>query len=303
MQGFKNITRITATRCCVCHRTLTDAESVEHGIGPVCSRRYYNPKHKPTEEMVQSALGLLCHSELPYHIIEGFRKLVKNSHINARLGSNFLVYWAACKYHDRKEVFKCSRIIRELGYTELADKLETDRTDITLLKDKDLGMYSLAFINHFDGLFDDALEKIPGSVNTHTKIGRKFVWQIPTDQRKYLGIILGIFYGGKMACGTKKDGTTGIWTIFRQTRQHLRNYKEGINKKKDVYLFGSEAISYDEDKLYIDTPYNLEFLTALKSKVPYNHRLRNRMKRRWEVSKTYKNVVIDLVLSHYGVKL
>ena len=107
-----SITNITATNCCVCRAHLTDAESVEHGIGPICSKKYYNPLHIPTTKMVQEALGLLQASDLPDNIVDAFLKVVNNKRRNARKGSNILVYWASCNYQDRAEVFKCSKIIR-----------------------------------------------------------------------------------------------------------------------------------------------------------------------------------------------
>jgi len=127
------LAQVTASHCCVCRAHLTDAESVERGIGPVCSRRYYDPVHVPTEAQVMDTLGLLAVSNLPDHLIDAFLTLVNNDHTNARKASNLLVYWASAHYADRDEVFKCCALIRSLGYTELADKLEVDRTEAMIL--------------------------------------------------------------------------------------------------------------------------------------------------------------------------
>ena len=154
------VVKVVATNCCVCHAQLTDAESVEHGIGPVCSKKYYNPVHVPTEEMVKNALGLLAISGLAEVLLDAFLKVVSNDHTNARAGCNLLVYWASAHYKDRDEVFKCSAIIRALGYIELADKLEIDRT-VGHIDDK--GDHLVAFVGYRRG-FQNDMDRIPGAV-------------------------------------------------------------------------------------------------------------------------------------------
>jgi len=292
------IANITATHCCVCRIRLTDAESVEHGIGPICSRRYYNPLHNPTDEMVMSALGLLLISELPEHIIIGFRKLVSNNHTNARKACNLLVYWAACNYHDKTEVFKCSRIIRELGYVELADKLETDRTSVTIRQHPDRDtMLIVAAVSNWR-LHRNMCE-IPGCEDTATKEGRKYVWNVPSSERTHLNIVLGIYLGGKLACGLKKDGTTGVWKIQRKSWIDLNRHKGG----KQQGVPDPNILEINGDTILVRTPYNVGFLTALKNAIPHKDRKWNPVEKRWEVSEPYKNIVKTLILAHYGISV
>lgn len=310
MQTLTDITKLTATRCCVCGKPLTDAESVEHGIGPVCSKRYYDPLHEPTQEMVMSALGLLLMSELPPDIITGFRKLVNNQHTNARLGSNLLVYYAACKYHDRNEVFKCSRIIRELGYKELADRLEIDRTLVTLLKETD--KYLVAVPNRSRVL--RSMMDIHGAEDTGTKQGHKLIWSVPLDQKRYLDLVLGVHLGGELACGTKTDGTTGVWKIARHRWTELRDYQRATQNGSQPFpkpapqmatpapkpsVLPSDALTSDNTTVYVKSPYNRGFLDALKNTIPAKERRWNPIEKRWEVKIDHKRTVRKLVLAHY----
>jgi len=302
----QNTAQILATRCCICGKRLTDAESIELGLGPSCSKRYYDPLHEPTAEMVMSTLGLLMISKLPDHIILGFRKLVNHRNTDARKGSNLLIYWASCQYHDKEEVFKCSKMIRELGYTELADRLETDRTEVTITKDEKLQMYSVA-VKGKKWQMDTSLLEIPGSIKTDLKIGRKYIWKIPFPQREHLNIVLGIFFGRSLACGVQEDWTTGVWKLRKYQWGDLHRYQHKKTKpvKKPYKSYNPtiepDALTRNGNTLLVKMPYNETFLTELKTKVPSRARTWNQGDKRWEVGIIYKQVVKDLILSCYGV--
>jgi len=303
------IAMMTATHCCVCKAQLTDAESVEIGLGPICSRRYYNPTHQPSIEDVRNALGLLAISGLPDRIVEEFIRVVNNDHANARLGCNILVYWSSCNYQNRDEVFKCSSIVRALGYKELADKLETDRT-VATLRFTPAGDY-IEFFAPDPYSFHKDLMRIPGieylqdsegtptgqSTGTQAKMGHKFGWRVHTSQEALLECILGIHYGGELACNEK-----GVFTIPRHRRYELEGFLNPMSKvptaaSQGIYL----SLTPSGHRLTIQTPFMTAFKEELKQVIPWNQRTWTGS--RWEVDLRHKVTIEEMVKRHFGVKL
>jgi len=307
------IARLTASHCCVCRAELTDAESVEHGIGPVCSKRYYSPLHKPNASQIKNALGLLACGDFPEHIEEGFTKLVNTKdgepHANARVACNLLVYWASCHYDERDEVFKCSAIIRTLGYIELADKLEADRT-VAIVREHDdhLEVFIPAKYR-----FTSDMKDIPGTetlldhetgptgqpVEKPRKVGRKVGWKVPIKEKDYFLTVLGFHCGGELACGDGK-----VWKVPRKTWYDLRPFKTPAKATTSTAPSNGairlEATSNGHFRVF--TPYNTDFIVDLK-KINYKHRRWNPKDRCWEVEKKFETEVKGLITKHYGVTL
>jgi len=307
------IAQITASHCCVCRAELTDAESVEHGIGPVCSKRYYNPLHKPDASQIKNALGLLACSDLPEHIQDGFLKLVNTKggepHANARLACNLLVYWASAHFDNRDEVFKCSAIVRTLGYTELADKLEADRTVAIVREHSD---HIEAFIPD-KYRFRGDMRDIPGAealtttessptgdtVEKPLKVGRKVGWKVPIAEKDYFLTVLGYHCGGDLACG---DGR--IWKIPNKRWADLRPFKAPAQATTGTAPANGSIRLEDTPNGHVRvfTPYNTDFITDLK-KIPWKQRRWNPNARCWEVGKKYEGRAKELIKTHYGVAL
>jgi hypothetical protein len=298
------IAKLTATRCCACRKALTDAESVETGLGPICSGKFYNPQHVPTVEMVQKAIGLLAAAGLPEHIEDGFLGLVNNDHTNARKGSNLLVYWASCNYDNRDEVFKCSRIIRALGYVELADKLEEDRTKATIRKSAD-GTLIEAWLPDTHTLSRD-LKDIPGWLKPvdargiYLKQGHKVCWTFPKAAETHLWTVLGVHLGGEMSCGSE-----GLQVIPRKRWSDLRAITHPVvvtvvapaTTLAPVSVVPSTTPNFS--KVY--TPYNVAFIGELKN-LPYKSRRWDSVARCWLVENKHRAELDALLAKHFGVQ-
>lgn len=285
------VARITATHCCVCKSPLTDAESLDLGLGPVCSKRYYNPRHVPTEDQVKVSLGRLSASGLPEDIIDGFLAVVDNHHTNARAACNLLIKWASANYDNRDMIFKCSAIIRALGYDELANKLEDDRTTATI---RTLTDHVEAFIPDKYNL-ERSVTAIPGAVKLDTKLGRKIGWSIPLNQVNHFEAVLGFHCGGELACGDAR----GIRTIARRRWTDVLAFRNPAAPPAPVQC--PVQIVPLGNRLEVYSPYNSDFITALKANVPC--RDRRWTGRCWEVSPLFRNVVVTLVSTHYGVSV
>jgi len=286
---------------------LTDAESVEHGIGPVCSRRYYDPLHQPTEQDVKNALGLLAISGLPDRIVDEFMRQVNNNHANARLGCNVLVYWASCNYQNRDEVFKCSAVIRALGYTKLAEKLEVDRTVAVVretehqvevfVPDQYPFRRDLMRINGIVPIPDtDTATPTGKPVGAQAKIGHKLGWSFPKSSMPHFECVLGVHYGGDLA-----SNPNGVFKIARRRRWDLDSYlhpaKAPTATSQGIRLTPSANGHYIE----IHTPFLPAFKDELKHVIPWMDRTWTGS--HWEVDMKHRATVVALIQKHFGVVL
>ena len=292
--AYSQILQVLATHCVICRAPLSDTESVSRGYGPICGAHYYNPLHIPTESMVKDALGLLAISNLPEHIIEGFLKKVNNDHTNARLGCNLLIYWASAHYKDREEVFKCSAIIRALGYVELADKLEIDRT-VGHIEDK--GDHLVAFVGYRRG-FQNDMDRIPGIRRNDEKRGNKIGWIIPKDKEEHFLIALGANYGGELVCGAR-----GIWKVPHRRRSDLFTLLNPPPPPVPAQVASSNMIQVMDGRVEISTPYNSTFILALKQQIPWQKRAWDGVKKCWRVYSECLEIVRGLVTTHFNTNV
>lgn len=291
MTDYALLARMTATHCCVCRAPLTDSESVEHGIGPICSRRYYDPQHVPNEYQIKVALGLLQMSGLPDHIVDGFLGFVDNARgqekENARKACNLLVHWASCHYDNKDEVFRCSALIRALGYEDLANKLEIDRT-VARIEDRGNTLHVLVGTQI---RFEKDLLLIPGATRTDEKVGGKSGWTIPIAQEGHFLAVLGLHYGGGLACG----GGKSIWVIPHKRFSDVMAFRQKPARPNEI------SLTVASGKVEIHTPFDADFKDALKHAIPFwNRRWTGTA---WEVDLRHLAVIKGLIQTHFGVVL
>lgn len=289
------LSQIVASHCCVCRAPLTDAESIEHGIGPVCSGKYYNPMHTPDDTQVKTAIGVLVMSDFPDTIVDSFLTVINNDRVNARHGSNLMVKWASAHYTDRDVVLKCALIVRALGYKELANKLEEDRTQVTVIETP----------NKFEVFVPDRtlverdIKAIPGSEKMHKvdgsslKLGKKVGWTIPLDQYRYFETIIGVHCGNELM-----GGTGGIKVITKKHWTDIIAFRDAKSKQSGGFVqISTNAVG----KLEVYSPFNQGFIAGLKACVPSRDRAWTG--RCWTVSPVFIEAVKKLVLTHYDVSL
>ena len=300
---------ITATHCCVCRRQLEDAESVQLGIGPICSRRYYDPSHTPSEEDVANALGLvvkgLTEGKFPSDFVAELRGLKDD----ARRFSNRLVYFTSANYDKRDIVLACAEIIRTLGYTVMADKLEIDRVKARLTPDGDrFRLYVASTPNS-----QRDLSRVPGARNDLRKDGSKVGWTFPVEHEAYVLTILGVhFYGDLLAIAGK-----GVAPITRKSwydLQAFRNPRPATPAATPVVMpdptvasvltgaAGSGAIRVEigPDWVKVRTPYLPTFKEALKANIPFADRS---WEDGWRVRVGHLDQIKNLIRTHFDVSL
>lgn len=327
--SYRTYTRIVASKCCCCRKSLTDAVSVSEGIGPICSTRYYDPLFVPTEAQVSEALGLLAFSGLPDTVIDGCLSF-KN---NARKFSNLLVYFASSVYDQRDEVFKVCKILRALGYTVLADKLEIDRIAARLTDKGDtieahIPDKATAAIRRIKGvqpimvddldddgplLIDESQPKPPPR-KIQAKTGRKLGWIVPMTARAHLECILGVYIPGELVSygnGVLKPAPRRSWYDLRQFTNPPAPIVPYIPSTMQARMDPPTPVKVDPtlpdpDKfkvitgvnstiLNVTTPYNVAFLGALKKQIPYKDRCWNHVGKYWEVAAIHEATVKSII--------
>ena len=109
-------TKMAATNCCCCGKSLVDALSVNVGVGPEC-RKNYGINDVPEKPDWAGALLALDRG-----IINAPASLGDVWTKDVRKACNILTWWIAC---NRKAEFTNNRImaIYKLGYKKLAAKL------------------------------------------------------------------------------------------------------------------------------------------------------------------------------------
>ena len=305
--SWKGVIQATATHCCVCRRRLTDAESVEHGIGPVCSSRYYSPKHSPDGLQVASAMGELVGTKLPANIVEA----VMDRRDKARSACNILVYWASAHFDDRAIVFDCTRVIREFGYKELADKLEDDRTSVSLrtgkVLDEDTEDRIIVMMKKRDGQVLEQLRSWAKGRQEKRK-GTQTRISCPVSQKAKVEIILGYRYGKELACveaGFYTVEHTGVHTIPARSWTQVRALdprRVPVNSMVKPVAQGKVRVDPNSNGTFaFYSPYNGDWLDKMKRKIRYKDR--QWAGGCWVFRDTRLQVVKDLAQEFYGVAL
>ena len=118
---------ICATKCCLCHKVLTDSSSIEYGIGPVC-RKNGNYDDAPALDpknlsVVIESIHAIYPEEISAKLIEKIK--VSGSTSNSRQLAKLTVYYASSLVGTEKAglMIQCIRLLIGLGYDQLAVRL------------------------------------------------------------------------------------------------------------------------------------------------------------------------------------
>jgi len=103
------------TNCAHCSQPLSDAVSIERGIGPVCSKKGYMEDPKVSDE-IQAMIDLAEFPSLVTFLVERYKPQGVRSMMNALV--------KICSLNRRSPVHPaCCDAIESLGYTRLASTL------------------------------------------------------------------------------------------------------------------------------------------------------------------------------------
>lgn len=168
MSNYENApaTQMVATHCCVCHRPLLDAISVELGIGPDCRKKYYRPVSEDKEAN--------------------------------RPAANKIVHALACGQVD---VPAALAELSLMGFPALATRI-AERLAVVVLTQVDRALnggtgWEVQFT--YDAAVVDSIRGIPG----RRWDGETKTWFVPAGGKKMLWDVLRAHFHGKMALGPK----------------------------------------------------------------------------------------------------
>lgn len=295
---FNDLSDITATRCCICSADLTDAVSVNRGIGPICSRKYYEVEHVITDQMVQVALGLLFASKLDGRV-KVFAKRLKDQ---PRDLCNLLVKWASANYDQTEIVFECSDVIAALGFRDLATVLRERRTQVVIAEDP---MDAAKLTVHTAGQFHFGrnMTRIPG-VAKATKRGRFTLnYSFPKQHLDLVLVCLGDAFGDRWATFPDR-----VARIQRKSWMDVKAAFDALFAPKPVTPAPAPVAAQPTPGIVrvvgalieVHTPKrNFNFVEELK-RLPGRDRAWNPDRMCWVVAATHEAKVRDLVNKHFG---
>jgi len=123
---FKSQHNICATVCCICHKTLTDASSIEYGIGPVC-RKNGNYDDAPALSssqiaFLEEAIDAAFPEQLAGYLLG---KVKPDSPATTRQIAKCTIYYASSIIGTQEagRLIHCIRVLICMGYTQLAQRL------------------------------------------------------------------------------------------------------------------------------------------------------------------------------------
>lgn len=301
---YSDVVQAVASHCCVCRRRLTDASSVQNGIGPICSAKYYSDAHISTEDQILHGTGSLMASDLPMSMVDAV--LAQIDRQRTRKACNILVYYASARYQDRETVFQIASIIRDFGYGLLAEKLEQDRTKVQLHKDKDPdgNLRLILDLKNEKWEAQRELRTLAGHTRTRKK-GRHFCWTFPEDALEMVECILGWLYGdvfAQVSVGIFGSAKQGITRIPRQSWADLQALRSAALPPTSSTGSGTTVRIVDQGgRFQFFSPYNSVWLTEMKSCIRYKDRAWNGSC--WMFSSAVLPVVKRLAKIHYSVDL
>lgn len=117
------------THCAHCALKLTDAESVERGLGPVCSKKGYFEEPKDADEM-QAFIDLAEYPELCEFLTKNYKPQGVRGLVNGLV--------RVCSLNRKSKVHKaCTDAIQSLGYKKLASLLRESLCAVEIKESKD----------------------------------------------------------------------------------------------------------------------------------------------------------------------
>lgn len=300
-----NLHTITATHCCICRAALTDAVSVEKGIGPICGRKYYAIEHEITPAMVEVALGVIACSKLDNSV----KLTAKHMKDRPREFCNILLKWASAHYDERAVVFDVADAVEALGFVELAAKLREDRTQVHVRPDAtDPNRITVHTSNSF--MFNRTVRRIPGC-QTAPKVGRYEGFSVPKAHENVLMLVLAFNFGGKWATLMGKTGqlkSCGYYDVQQALDALYRPAPKAPPVQMPLPVVTAPPKSQGGifrevgDKLEVFTPgYNGGFVADFKALLPYNKREWNPNRRCWTCPLSAKADVTLLVVKYFQV--
>lgn len=301
---FSTLASITASHCCICRKSLTDAESVQLGIGPICSSRYYKLSHEPTPKEVKVALGIVVAAKhLTDNVKEALRSLKRKG--DFRTFANLLVKWASAHYDQRDVVLDCADAVEALGFTEMAERLRMDRSPVYFGTDpEDANRFLVAFKGSKAwAMVNDIRRYLTLTPTTWKRSDAKgfgnrdrFSFERTDRNEQLVKCLLSVHFGGQQATIEGK----GLKTIPRASHQDFRDLLNppAPNAPPAQPVAGAGLVSQVNGHIEVRSPrYDARFVAGIKA-LPYKDRRWNGSA--WVVNPAHEALVTKLAEDCFG---
>lgn len=283
------------TNCFICSRALTDAVSVDSGIGPICSRKFYAIDIVPTEAQVMLAVGVVANL-----LVKG---ILDDETVDALLATkdkprefcNLLLKFLSTQYKNDDLILAVVPAFRAMGFEALADKVEKARNNRVLVIDGEQYFLAVKFENNYSRAAH-ALSAYGKQAGGPKGFGNRTGFWIAADKLKYVRPILCHFEPGSYLF-VEDEKVVDRDTLEPLSWGEMKAEIKALDPAVAVPVCRIERIG--DGKLAVWTPYNQGFVDALK-KLPYKARSWNPAKKCWQVDTAYTDRVVDLITANYG---
>lgn len=193
---FKLVFQGVCSNCAHCALKLTDAVSIERGIGPICSKRGYFEDPTDPDEM-QAMIDLAEYPELVNYLVTKY-KVQTDGKARVRSLMNGLV--KICSLNRRSPVHQaCCDAVESLGYKTLASTLR-ESIAVIEIKEHDASMYNVwVKKSEWHYAWQRDLRSIPGAYLSRQAKG----WLVNKTQKQLLWAYMIKHYAG--FCATVRD--------------------------------------------------------------------------------------------------
>lgn len=208
-ERYKLVFDGVCTHCAHCGQPLTDSESIERGIGPVCSKKGYFEDPKSADE-IGAMVALAEFPALAEYVSAVYRPQ------GARKMMNFLV--KLCALNRRSPVhLACTDAIEALGYDRLASTLRESVAIVEVSPRKADPSTFLVWIkrSEWTPAWTHALRGLSGSHAAPRSSGEKGTI-VPKRHKRALWEMMQRYYTGYCAKVPRKDGTGQVTIRIRE---------------------------------------------------------------------------------------
>lgn len=298
----------TSRSCTRCGKELTDAASMEAGIGPICRKLDNALLAKLIPSNIVRARELLATVDFTEAAPETMSVLVAvETAIMAEDGLTRddwrkdvkRVEWALSYFGNNPLRKVLTQVVAALGYVGLAalwnGEAATGEATITCMNDR------LVIQGPKNAAARGAFRKIAGAVfhKPGTKL-EKACWSFPVAE--HAAVLLAVI--------THYPNNTGLQLAVEGAQNYIANLPKPVAPAAPaVAVAPVEAPAAPKAKcavesvgvlLMVRTPYKPEFIQELKAELPYTDRRWNKDEKRWEVASVNSSLVMGLVIKHFG---
>ena len=192
---YKLLVDGVCTSCAHCGQKLTDAVSVERGLGPVCSKRGYEEVQGASDE-VQAMIDLAEYPELVKFLMSKWKPDGTRAVVNGLT--------KICSLNRRTPVHQaCSDAIASLGYPRLASLLRESLVVVEIKECPEQPENFLVWVkkSEWQWSWSNSIRGISGSYASRELKGTV----VPKTGKRELWGFLQRYYGGLYATVPKKD--------------------------------------------------------------------------------------------------